>query len=139
MRERRSTGATARGHFREPQNSEVSLCQSSVGRSRGVKSRRLAVPGIDPELQAVVTAVAHPVRRFLIELMEVDDATASDLAASASDAWGISIPRASQHLQVLARADLVTVIPHGSYRFYRRNVGAAASLSHWLRAVELEC
>lgn len=100
--------------------------------------RLTGVPYVEPELQAVATAVAHPVRRFLLELLVVPDATATDLAASASDVWGISIPRASQHLQVLARAELVDVLPDGPFRYYRRNPRSGRPLGEWLRAVELE-
>jgi DNA-binding transcriptional ArsR family regulator len=67
----------------------------------------------------------------------VDDATAGDLAASVADTWGISISRASQHLQVLARAQLVDVIADGNTRIYRRASGAGEPLAAWMKDVEL--
>ena len=89
------------------------------------------------ELQTIVEALAHPVRRYMIDLLEVDDALAGDLAASASAQWGISMSRASQHLQVLARAGLVDVSQDANHREYRRRSGAAQPLADWLTRSEL--
>jgi DNA-binding transcriptional ArsR family regulator len=89
------------------------------------------------ELQSVFSALANPVRRYLWELLEVDDASAGDLARSAATHFGISKARAAAHLQVLGRAGLVTVHPDGTWRYYRRVPGAAQDIADWLKRVEL--
>jgi DNA-binding transcriptional ArsR family regulator len=88
-------------------------------------------------LQTLFVALAHPARRYLLEMLEVDDAAAGDLAASAAARWGITRTRASQHLQVLANAGLVQVSPDGAWRYYRREPGAGYPVIEWLRSVEL--
>jgi DNA-binding transcriptional ArsR family regulator len=101
---------------------------------------RGATPGArhdDPALDLVIQALSSPVRRFLLELLEVDDATAGELAASAADNFGISLARASQHLQVLARAELVIATRDGTWRNYRRIPSSARPLTLWLQQAGL--
>lgn len=109
-----------------------------IARSRGVVVDDLEERFADAsELQEKFVALASPVRRDLLELLEVDDAAAGDLAASAAAHWGITRARASQHLQVLANAGLVQVSPDGTWRYYRRELGAAYPVIEWLRSVQL--
>jgi DNA-binding transcriptional ArsR family regulator len=88
-------------------------------------------------LQLQFAALSSPIRRYLLDLLEVDDATAGDLAASAVDHWGITRTRASQQLQILARAGLIQASADGSWRYYRREPGSAQQVLDWLRRVEL--
>ncbi|MDN4475974.1 metalloregulator ArsR/SmtB family transcription factor [Demequina sp. SYSU T00192] len=88
-------------------------------------------------LDAILTALAHPVRRRLLELLEFGAATAGDLSASAADSFGISPARASQHLRVLAHAGLVDVMPDGTHRWYSLADGAADDIADWLARLRL--
>ena len=89
------------------------------------------------ELQRSLEALAHPIRRFVIGLLQVGGAYAGDLAASVSANFGISAARASQHLSVLARARLVSVVPEGNMRYYSLAEGSAEHLADWLSATAL--
>ena len=83
-------------------------------------------------LDAVLHALANPVRRYLLDLLRHDGATATELGASAAAAFGISPARASQHLQVLARASLVEVQTDATWRHYRFRSGSCDVVSDWL-------
>lgn len=86
----------------------------------------------EAHLDRVLRALAHPVRRFLLEMLVDVDASAGDLAASAAVNFGISSARGSQHLQVLAEAELVTVIPDGPWRYYRLAPNGSDVAVAWL-------
>lgn len=85
------------------------------------------------ELDATFHALASPVRRYLIELLEPESAAAGDLAASAASMFGISASRVSQHLTVLDRAGLVVVETEGTWRYYDVERGSAAAAVEWLQ------
>jgi DNA-binding transcriptional ArsR family regulator len=86
-------------------------------------------------LNKVMHALAHPVRRFILELIITEGAYAGDLAASAASNFGISTQRASQHLAVLADAGLVEVAADGTWRFYRLKPGSTDVVLRWLDAL----
>ncbi|WP_084104577.1 helix-turn-helix transcriptional regulator [Demequina sp. NBRC 110056] len=83
-------------------------------------------------LDTVFDALAHPARRYLLQLLRHDGALAMDLSASVQFAWNISAARASQHLGVLRRAELVTVIPCETTRHYRFEPGSADAVVRWI-------
>ena len=89
------------------------------------------------ELQRSLEALAHPIRRFVIGLLQVGGTYAGDLAGSITANFGISAARASQHLGVLARARLVSVVPEGNMRYYSLAEGSAERLADWLRETGL--
>lgn len=84
------------------------------------------------ELDRKIAAIAHPVRRYLLELLVWGDDRAGSLAASVATTFGISVSRASQHLQVLARASLVDVFADGPIRNYRLNNASFAEVTDWI-------
>ena len=90
----------------------------------------------EAELDRVARALAHPARRFALELLVVGAAAAGDLAASISDTFGVSAARASQHLQLLARAGLVEVTVDGPWRWYSLPRSVGGPLRDWLRGLE---
>ncbi|GIG53356.1 ArsR/SmtB family transcription factor [Demequina activiva] len=90
------------------------------------------IDSADPQLDLVLHALAHPVRRHLLELLVVGDAAAGDLAASAAVNHGISRSRASQHLAVLAEAGLVDVVVDGTWRWHRLSRLPGAIVHAWL-------
>ncbi|MDE0571987.1 helix-turn-helix domain-containing protein [Demequina sp. B12] len=86
-------------------------------------------------LDTVLAAIAHPARRFLLQIMEGDGATASDLSASVADTFGVSTARGSHHLQVLAKAGLVTVSKDGPTRHYRCDPHRLGHVETWISAI----
>ncbi|MFN3866603.1 MAG: ArsR/SmtB family transcription factor [Demequina sp.] len=87
-------------------------------------------------LDETLGALANPVRRFLLELLIDGEATAGELAASAAANFGISAKRGSQHLQVLAQAGLVDVLPAGTWRSYRLKPGGGDEVIEWLARLD---
>lgn len=70
-----------------------------------VKERRV-------DLDAVFSALAHPIRRSIIERLAEGDCTVGDLAAP----HDVSMPAISRHLRVLEDAGLLEQTPDGRVR-----------------------
>lgn len=62
----------------------------------------------------VLTALADPTRRNILESLRAAPKSVGELAADQP----VSRPAVSQHLKVLEEASLVRVEPHGSRRLY---------------------
>ncbi|MEL7026382.1 MAG: metalloregulator ArsR/SmtB family transcription factor [Pseudomonadota bacterium] len=77
---------------------------------------------------AVISALADPTRRAIIERLGQAPASVSRLA----DGFPISRPAVSQHLKVLGDAGLVTVRAEGTRRIYTLAPKGAAPLRAWL-------
>lgn len=110
-------------------------------------SARAGAPPVDPthvetapvhtsHVDAVLAALAEPVRRRLMERLAVGPSTAGDLVALARAEFGISQPATSQHLRVLREAGVVTVRADGSRRVYAADAAALAVVGDWLRAFQ---
>ena len=89
-------------------------------------------------LELALQAIANPVRRFMLELLVPGAANAGDLCASAAAMYGISTSRASQHLQVLARAEVVDVFADRQTRAYALNETGLDAVRAWIESVRLE-
>ncbi len=76
----------------------------------------------------VITALADPTRRHIFEALRFEPKTVGELAAEQP----VSRPAVSQHLRVLADADLVTVEPQGNKRFYAINHNGLEALRCYL-------
>src|SRR5689334_21818932 len=59
-------------------------------------------------------ALAHPARLRIVELLCGGERTVNQVAAELN----LTQSGASQHLAVLARAGVLTVVPHGTARIY---------------------
>jgi DNA-binding transcriptional ArsR family regulator len=70
-----------------------------------VKERRV-------DLDAVFAALAHPIRRSIVERLAEGDCTVGDLAAP----HDVSMPAISRHLRVLEEAGLLEQTPDGRVR-----------------------
>src|SRR5687767_9571093 len=70
-----------------------------------VKERRV-------DLDAVFAALAHPIRRSMIERLSAGDCTVGDLA----EPHDVSLPAVSKHLRVLEDAGLLEQTPDGRVR-----------------------
>ncbi len=76
-------------------------------------------PTVALDLNAVFSALAHPVRRAILEQLAGGDATVGELARPHK----ISLPAISKHLRVLEDAGLLKVEPEG--RVHRCHIDAA--------------
>ncbi len=70
------------------------------------------------------SALGDPTRRGILATLARRPSSVTDLARDLP----ISRPAVSQHLQVLLRADLVEVHPHGRERIYRARLDGLESL-----------
>src|SRR5437879_13811871 len=64
------------------------------------------------DLDQVFGALAHPIRRAILEELSAGDATVSELA----EPYKVSLPAISKHLRVLEDAGLLRVEPEGRGR-----------------------
>ena len=71
------------------------------------------------DLGAVFAALAHPIRRAIVERLAGGDATVGELA----EPYEVSLPAISKHLRVLEDAGLLQVEPEG--RVHRCQLDAA--------------
>ncbi|MCI0649658.1 MAG: metalloregulator ArsR/SmtB family transcription factor [Chloroflexi bacterium] len=76
------------------------------------------------------TAVAHPVRRQLLDLLAKEDQSVNQLAAH----FSITRPAISQHLKVLLDAGLVSERRQGRERIYRLRPRPLKELDTWLES-----
>lgn len=66
----------------------------------------------DDRLSATFSALAHPVRRSMLERLSVGEATVNELA----EPFSMSLPAVSRHIKVLEQAGLVTQGQRAQYR-----------------------
>ncbi|MFT7648952.1 MAG: DNA-binding transcriptional ArsR family regulator [Candidatus Poriferisodalaceae bacterium] len=79
-------------------------------------------------MDAAVRALAEPTRREILRLIRDDEQTVGAIAAN----FDVSRPAISQHLRVLADAELVVVREQGTRRYYRARPEGFAELTEWL-------
>ena len=75
-------------------------------------------------------ALAHPIRRRIVELLGSGEATVSVLA----EPFKVSLPAMSQHLQVLRKAKVVRQRRQGRQRVYRLNAAPLREVGDWAAA-----
>ena len=76
----------------------------------------------------VLSALADPLRREIVELLADGDVTAGAIA----DRFPVSRPAVSRHLRVLREAGLVRSAVRGQQRVYTLDRGALVELDRWL-------
>ncbi len=74
---------------------------------------------VGTDLDAIFAALAHPIRRAILEQISSGDATVGELA----EPHRVSLPAISRHLRVLERAGLIEIEPEG--RVHRIQIDAA--------------
>ena len=79
-------------------------------------------------MDAVARAVAEPTRREILSLVRDQERTVTDIA----EHFDITRPAISQHLRVLAEAELVDVRNEGTRRYYRARPEGLAELRDWM-------
>lgn len=80
------------------------------------------------DIDAVLSALADPIRRRIVERLGKGEATVTDLSAP----FDVSGPAISRHLGILERAGLITRERHGTWRTCRLRPEAVAELGVWL-------
>jgi len=76
-------------------------------------------PSVETDLDAIFAALAHPIRRAILEQISGGNATVSELAQPHE----VSLPAISRHLRVLEQAGLIEIEPEG--RVHRIQIDAA--------------
>ena len=79
-------------------------------------------------MDAAARALAEPRRRAILRLVRDDERSVGDIA----EHFDVSRPAISQHLRVLAEAELVTFRSEGTSRYYRARPEGMAELRDWL-------
>ncbi|MGB3469041.1 MAG: autorepressor SdpR family transcription factor [Cyclobacteriaceae bacterium] len=73
-------------------------------------------------------ALNDPTRRKILEMLREKDLTAGDIA----DAFDMTKPSISHHLDLLKQADLVVAIKKGQFIRYSLNTSVLDDLMHWI-------
>ena len=79
-------------------------------------------------LDRTTRALADPTRREILDLVRVDEHTASGIAGR----FTVSRPAVSQHLRVLQEAELLSCRTEGTRRWYRARPEGLGDLRAWL-------
>lgn len=66
-------------------------------------------PAVEADLDGIFAALAHPIRRAILEQLSGGDANVSELA----EPHRVSAPAISRHLRVLEAAGLIEIAPEG--------------------------
>src|SRR2546428_13037414 len=80
------------------------------------------------DLDQVFGALAHPIRRAILEELSAGDATVSELA----EPYKVSLPAISKHLRVLEDAGLLRVEPEGPVRRCQIDATPLSEALGWL-------
>lgn len=81
-----------------------------------------------PDLDAVFAALAHPIRRSMIERLAEGERTVGDLAGP----HDVSLPAISKHLRVLEEAGLLEQTPDGRVRRCNLNAAPLSAAFGWI-------
>ncbi len=84
--------------------------------------------GAAADLDAIFAALAHPIRRAILERLSGGDATVGDLA----EPHRVSLPAISRHLRVLEGAGLIEVTPEGRVRRCQIDAVPLSAAFGWL-------
>jgi DNA-binding transcriptional ArsR family regulator len=76
--------------------------------------------------------LAEPIRRRILELLAIGEATSGDLVTVIQREFGISQPAVSQHLKVLRENGFATVRSEGARRVYSVDHAPLREVDAWL-------
>lgn len=76
----------------------------------------------------IFKALNDPTRREILELLKEKDLSAGEIA----DAFHISKPSISHHLDILKRADLITSEKNGQFIIYSINTTIIEDVLQWI-------
>lgn len=80
----------------------------------------------------VFAAIAHPVRRQLLDMLSKGDQSVNELAAP----FDMSRPAVSQHLRILLDVGLVSEQRQGRERRYQLHAEGLMQVQHWLQTYQ---
>ena len=80
------------------------------------------------DLDAIFSALSHPIRRAMLEQLAGSDATVSELARP----HGVSLPAISRHVRVLEAAGLLKEEPDGRVRRCQIDAAPLSAAFGWL-------
>jgi DNA-binding transcriptional ArsR family regulator len=86
------------------------------------------VKGRDAQLDAVFAALAHPIRRAMLERLSQGDCSVGDLAAP----HDVSLPAISKHLRILEEAGLLEQTPDGRVRRCALRAAPLSTAFSWI-------
>jgi DNA-binding transcriptional ArsR family regulator len=86
----------------------------------------------DMAVTDVFGALANPVRRRILELLNEHPRAAGDIASE----FELNRPAISEHLQVLRNVGLVKEVLHGRMHIYHLNAPPLSEVSQWLHPFE---
>jgi DNA-binding transcriptional ArsR family regulator len=72
-------------------------------------------------------ALGDPTRRQILEMLKKKDLTAGEIA----EAFSISKPSISHHLEILRRANLVVSVKEGQFIYYSLNTTEIDEIVQW--------
>jgi DNA-binding transcriptional ArsR family regulator len=84
----------------------------------------------------VFTAIAHPVRREILDQLSDSDLTVKHLAGTFEGKLKISRPAISQHLAILLQVGLVSMHEAGRENFYHLEPERLQEVEAWVRHYE---
>lgn len=79
-------------------------------------------------MNAIFKALNDATRREILELLKQKDLTAGEIA----DAFNISKPSISHHLDILKRADLISAEKNGQFIIYSINTTIMEDVLQWI-------
>ncbi|EJL65416.1 autorepressor SdpR family transcription factor [Flavobacterium sp. CF136] len=79
-------------------------------------------------MNAIFKALNDATRREILELLKQKDLSAGEIA----DAFNISKPSISHHLDILKRADLITSEKNGQFIIYSINTTIMEDVLQWI-------
>lgn len=88
----------------------------------------MKLPSLDTQTDAF-SALAHPIRRQLLDLLLEGEQSVSQLA----ERFDVSRPAVSQHLKVLLDAGLVSEHRAGRQHLYRLQAAPFRAVYHWIQ------
>lgn len=84
-------------------------------------------PAREAKLDAIFSALAHPVRRHLVDLLHQGDATVNELAAP----FELGTPAISKHLTILEKAGLINRTVNQQWRTCSLEPAGFVNLKDW--------
>jgi len=79
-------------------------------------------------MNQLIQALSDPTRRKILDMLKKKDLTAGEIA----EAFNISKPSISHHLDILKRANLVVAEKQGQFIFYSINTTELDELLKWI-------
>lgn len=79
-------------------------------------------------MKAFFKALDDPTRRAILDMLKAGDLTAGEIA----EAFDMTKPSISYHLDLLKQADLVTTQKKGQFVYYSLNTSVLDDVIHWL-------